>query len=70
MDVGHVDKHEQMLNDMHDALHQLGNKIRKPYSSGSGDKLLPKALRPSEPAGASAARAHIARLHKGMRGGK
>ncbi len=65
----HQDKHEKMMGDIHDALYSLGSKIRKPMTS-NGDKLLPKALRPTEPEGAKMARAHIERLHSSMQSEK
>jgi hypothetical protein len=59
--------HEGMLREMHDALYQLGDKARKPFS-GNGSKLLPKDLRNEEAPEAKAARGHIATLHKMMKG--
>jgi hypothetical protein len=53
---------------MHDALHQLGDKIRKPWSNG-GEKLLPKALGSEQPE-AKLARKHIDNLHSAMKGCK
>jgi hypothetical protein len=64
-----MDKHEGMLNEMHSALHSLGDKIRKPFGR-DGDKLLPRRLRPSEAPEAKAARKHIEHLHRAMRGEK
>ncbi len=63
------DKHESKLNEMHSALHALGDKIRKPFAR-SGEKLLPKNLREHEAPEAAEARKHIDHLHKRMRGGK
>lgn len=67
-----TDKHEEMLSDMHSALHTLGDKIRGPYMP-QGSKLLPDKMNPTPPPGGAAARAHIAKLHKGfkaLKGGK
>jgi len=64
-----MDPHEEKLSQMHSALHNLGDKIRKPFS-GSGDKLLPKALRSAEPKEAKMARKFIDNMHKSMKGGK
>ena len=61
--------HEKKLSEMHDALHQLGDKIRKPWSNG-GEKLLPKALGANETPESKLARNHIDNLHAAMKGCK
>jgi len=66
LSVPKMDKHEGMLDEMHDALYSLGHKIRKPFP-GKGEKLLPRGLRQSEAPEAKAARRHITRLHRAMR---
>jgi hypothetical protein len=68
MDSIEQDPHQKKLSEMHDALHQLGDKIRKPWSNG-GEKLLPKALGSEQPE-AKLARKHIDNLHSAMKGCK
>ena len=61
-----MDKHEGMLSEMHDALYQLGDKIRTPFG-GRGSKLLPKKLRSNESPEAQTARKHIVNMHTAMK---
>lgn len=60
--------HESALDEMHDALYQLGDQARPPMG-GNGSKLLPNHLHPEKP-GAKAARKHIARLHEAFKKAK
>jgi len=60
------EKHQEQLDEMHDALYQLGDKARTPFH-GNGAALLPEALTPKEKPGQAAARAHISRLHKAFK---
>lgn len=62
-------KHEQQLDEMHDALYQLGDQARPP-SPNSGGKLLPEGLAPSEKPEAKAAKRHISKLHKQFKSAK
>jgi hypothetical protein len=64
-----MDAHESKLQEMHDALYVLGDKIRKPYKR-SGEKLLPKDLQTAESDESRAARNHINALHDAMKGEK
>ncbi len=57
--------HEQQMQEMHDALYQLGDQARPPMG-GSPSPLLPPGMMPEKP-GASAAKKHIARLHKAFK---
>lgn len=59
-------KHEEQLNEMHDALYQLGDQARAPMG-GSGKNLLPEGLAPAEKPGAKHAKNHIHRLHKAFK---
>ncbi len=61
-------KHEQMLDEMHSALHALGDLVRKPYPR-EGDKLLPSSMSPDMP-GAESARKHIEMLHSVFKAAK
>jgi len=63
------DKHQGMLSEMHDALYQLGDKIRKPFG-GRGSKLLPKGLQENETPEAQLARTHIETMHGAMKDAK
>ena len=63
------DKHEEMCNEMNDAIYSLRDQISKPFAR-SGEKLLPSKLRTSEKPGAKQARRHIARLHKAFKAEK
>jgi hypothetical protein len=74
MDMPMQSPHEKKLSEMHDALHTLGSKIRKPFvMNPSGQKLLPTHLQEQEPEGAKQAKQHIDKLHaafQGVKGGK
>lgn len=59
-------KHQQQLDEMHDALYQLGDKARTPFK-GSGANLLPDQLTPKEKPEQKAAKSHISRLHKAFK---
>lgn len=59
-------KHSQQLDEMHDALYQLGDQARVPHA-GSGANLLPDQLAPKEKPEQKAAKTHINRLHKAFK---
>lgn len=59
-------KHEQQLEEMHDALYTLGDQARPPMG-GNGKALLPEGLAPAEKPGAKDAKKHIHRLHKAFK---
>lgn len=59
-----VAPHEDQLQQMHDALYQLGDQARPPM--GSPSPLLPSGLVPEKP-GATKAKKHINRLHKAFK---
>jgi hypothetical protein len=58
-------RHQEQLNEMHDALYQLGDQVRPPMG-GSGSNLLPSNVVPEKP-GAAKAKKHIDRLHKAFK---
>jgi hypothetical protein len=68
-DIPKQDKHEQMCDEMNDAVYTLRDKIRKPFPR-NGEKLLPANLREAEKPEARVARKHIARLHKAFKAEK
>lgn len=59
-------KHQQQLDEMHDALYQLSDKARVP-SLGNGAALLPDHMAPKVKPEHRAARTHINNLHKAFK---
>lgn len=66
MDVPQMDKHEKMASEMHDAIYQMQDKMRKPYPR-TGSKLLPAKLQSTETPESKMARAHIEKMHAAMK---
>lgn len=60
------EKHQEQLDEMHDALYQLSDQARVPMG-GSGKALLPPDLSPGEKPEAKAAKKHIDRLHRAFK---
>jgi hypothetical protein len=65
-DIPKPNKHQKMLNKMHDALYALDRKISPAPPDGTGvSELIPKALQPSPQADiTSLAKGHVETLHK------